>query len=446
MGAMLIFFFIRDELLKVFRSHYLPDLSLTWQITSLFIVFAIITGLVAGALPAFYFSRLNPIQAIKGTAGKKFVSGVRLRKGLTIFQFILSFGFIVSLIVYVRQYQYSINYDFGFQRENILDVKLQGVDPALFKSEFSKLASVHSISTSSDILGMNFTGQEKWIKESNPSDSLLVRQIFIDREYLDVFQLQLLAGKNFSDGVWRHETEIIVNEQFLKHLKVSSAGEAIDKVFLVDSLELKIVGVLKDFHFRSLRTAISPLIFRMNPGQANYAYLKVSFTDAYSSINEMEKVWNKLNNRNKFDSRFFDDELNDSYGFYLTMLKIIAFLGVFAISISLLGMLGMVVYSSETRAKEVGIRKVFGASVAGIIFLLSKDYLKLMGWAFLISVPLSVLIIDRILSSTQYYSVQLTVWDILAGMITLIMLGLLTLSSQTFKTASTNPAETLKNE
>ena len=127
-------------------------------------------------------------------------------------------------------------------------------------------------------------------------------------------------------------------------------------------------------------------------------------------------------------------------------MKLAGFLGLLAISISLLGMLGMVVYSSESRTKEVGVRKVFGASVAAITMLLSKDYVKMMGWAFVIAIPLSVFVIDLMLSSMQHYRVRLNAWDILLGMLVLIGLGVLTISTQTIKTASANPAETLKNE
>jgi predicted lysophospholipase L1 biosynthesis ABC-type transport system permease subunit len=160
----------------------------------------------------------------------------------------------------------------------------------------------------------------------------------------------------------------------------------------------------------------------------------------------MEVLWRKLGNTKKFKAEFLDDEINRAFHNYATLLKLAGFLGLLAISISLLGLLGMVVYTSESRTKEVGIRKVLGASVSGITFLLSKDYIKMMGWAFLIAIPLSVFVIDKMLSSMQHYRVRLTVWDILAGMLILMAMGLATLSSQTIKTASTNPAETLKSE
>lgn len=368
------------------------------------------------------------------------------RKSLTVFQFILSFGFIVALIVSARQYRYSMNYDFGFQRENIYDVNLQEVDPNLFASEYSKLSFVNNISFSSDVLGLHSSFNGTWMKMDGTSDSLQVSEMFCDRKYIEDLNLKFLAGSNFPDIPWNHEQAIIVNERFLDVFKIPSAADAIGKVVNVDRQNLQIIGVLKDFHYSSLREAIKSFAFRTNPSQYRHANLKVSFTDALTGISQMEKLWKKMGNTTAFKGDFLNEEISMAYRSYTSLIKISGFLGLLAISISLLGMLGMVVYTSETRTKEVGIRKVLGASVSGIAFLLSKDYLKMMGWAFIIAIPLSVAMINKMLSMTQYYSVRLTIWDILVAMFVLVCLGVITISTQTLRTASLNPADTLKNE
>jgi ABC-type antimicrobial peptide transport system permease subunit len=184
----------------------------------------------------------------------------------------------------------------------------------------------------------------------------------------------------------------------------------------------------------------------MNPSHFAYANLRVRTQNANSLFDQLEAAWGKLNSEQKLEARFFEDELNEGYSMYRVLLKIIGFLGLMAITISLLGMLGMVVYTSETKAKEVGIRKVMGATVYSIAFLLSKDYLKLMLVAIILAVPLTAYFFHLVLPEIQYYSVSLTVWDILLSAFVLLTIGLLTITSQTYKTALTNPAQTLRME
>jgi len=441
-GAILIFFLIRPEFLNSLVASSSLDLSLTPRMLLYFILFALGTGLVAGTFPALYFGGLNPIQALKNKAHAG-SSGMRVRKVLTIFQFALSFGFILSLVVFSRQYKYSINFDFGFTKENIVDVHLQGVKAELVKTEFSTLASVQSVAMSSELMGLSHSNT--WVKNAD-KDSAEVNQLFVDRNYLSMFGLTLLAGKNFPDETWQRERFIIVNEEFLKHYNIETPVEAIGRTYLVEGNELEVLGVVKNFHFASLRYPIDKFFFRMNPKHFAYAHLKVHATDAYGMFTEFETRWKNLNPEQKLEADFFEEELNDGYSSYVVMIKIVGFLGFLAITISLLGMLGMVVYTSETKAKEVSIRKVMGATVYSLALLLSKDYLKLMMWAILFAVPITTTLFYFLLPGIQYYSVSLTPWDVLLSAAILLGLGFATIASQTHKTAMINPADALKGD
>ena len=441
-GAILIFFLIRPEFLNSLAESTSIDLSLTPRMLLYFILFALGTGLVAGIFPALYFGGLNPIQALKNKAHAG-SSGMRVRKLLTIFQFALSFGFILCLVVFSRQYQYSINFDFGFNKENIVDVQLQGVKAELVKTEFSTLASVQSVAMASELMGLGYSST--WVKNAD-KDSAEVNQLFVDRNYLSMFNLTLLAGKNFPEETWQRERFIIVNEEFLKHYKIETPVEAIGRTYLVDGNELEVLGVVKNFHFASLRYPIDKFFFRMNPEHFAYAHLKVNSGDAYGMFTEFENSWKTLNPEQKLEADFFEEELNAGYSSYVVMIKIVGFLGLLAITISLLGMLGMVVYTSETKAKEVSIRKVMGATVYNLAFLLSKDYFKLMVWAILFAVPITTTIFYLLFPRLQYYSVSLTPWDVLLSAAILLGLGFVTIASQTHKTASANPADTLRSE
>jgi putative ABC transport system permease protein len=441
-GGLLIFLAIRHEFQSMMVAGSSLDLSLTPGVLAWFIVFAMGTGIVAGVFPAFHFARLNPIAALKNKISSRGTS-LTVRKGLTIFQFMLSFGFILSLVVFNRQYQYSRNFDFGFHKENILDVRLNDVDPELFRTAFSQLASVESMSMSSGLLGV--TSSRTWIHPPD-NDSIEVAQMFADPRFIGNFGLTLVAGKNFPDEGWEEERYLIVNEEFVKAQRIEDPRDALGLTWRVGDRDLEVIGVLKNFHFEPLTVPIDQFVLRFNPAAFAVANLRVHSLDAAGMIDEMERVWKRLPTETKFKARFFEDELDDAYQTYRVLLKIVGFLGVLAISVSLLGMLGMVVYTSETKTKEVSIRKVMGASVGGIALLLSKDYLRMMAFAIVAAIPITGLLLNSLLPHVQHYRVQLSVWDVIASAAILLALGLLTIASQTYKTAVTNPADTLRRE
>jgi len=442
-GALIIFLLIRPGFEDMMPGAWL-DLSLTWEIISLFLLFALGAGFMAGVLPALYFAGLNPIQALKGKSGSKGFSHSRARKGLIVFQFAISFCFIVLLIVLSRQYRYNLNYDYGFDTEHILDVELQHTDPTAFKSEFSRLAAVRGMSMSSGILGLSYSHTQ--VREVDGADSLETSQLFVDHRYVDNLGLQLLAGRNFPDITSPREQHILVNEEFLQAWNIANPIDAIGKTFLVDGQQVEVIGVLKNFHFAPLHLPIRSFFLRTDPSKYTYANVNVASNDIQAALSDMEHTWNRLNNSRKFEAHFFDDEIEWVYHFYWALLKLIGYLGLLAMSISILGLLGMVIYTTETRIREVGIRKVFGASEASLTFLLSKDFMKLMLWAIAFAIPVCFQLFDGILMSMQYYRVSLNLGDIVAGLVTLSLIGIITVVSQTRKAARANPVDTLRYE
>jgi ABC-type antimicrobial peptide transport system permease subunit len=258
--------------------------------------------------------------------------------------------------------------------------------------------------------------------------------------------LQLLAGQNFPSVPVQTERHILVNEEFLRVWQITNPIDALGRSFMIGRKELEVIGVLKNFHFAPLQIPIKSFFLRTDPSQFSYANVKVSSPDIQATLTSMEKTWSKLNNTRKFEAHFFDDEMEEMNKFYWALLKMIGFLGLIAISISLLGLLGMVIYTAETRTKEVGIRKVFGANEASITYLLSKDFLTLMVWAIGFAIPVSILLFDDLLSGLQYYRVSLNVWDILIGLVVFSLIGIATIASQTWKAAGANPVETLRYE
>lgn len=442
-GAIMIFFLIRPGFEDMMPGAWL-DLSLTWQMLVMFLFFSVAVGFLAGVFPALYFAGLNPIQALKGKSVTKGMSRMRVRKVLISFQFGLSFCFIVLLIVFSRQYRYNLNFDYGFNTDNILDVDLQGVDPTTFKSEFSRFPAVQDLSMSSGILGFSYSST--YVREPAVTDSVEVFQLFVDANYVGNMGLQLLAGRNFPNTTSQHEQHILVNEEFLRTWQIKNPVEAIGKTFIVDGKMLEVIGVLKNFHFASLQLPIKRFFLRTDASRYNYANLKVASHDIHATVTDMERTWDRLSNSRKFEAHFFDDEMEDLYHFYWALLKLIGYLGLLAMSISILGLLGMVTYATETRIKEVGIRKVFGASEIKLTYLLSKEFVKLMLLAAVFAIPVCFYLFDDILSSMQYYRVSMNAWDILTGIIIFFGVGTITIASQTRKAAGANPIDILRHE
>jgi putative ABC transport system permease protein len=442
MGAVLIFMVIRPEFEDMMPGSWL-DLSLTWEMLIMFLLFAVATGFLTGVVPALYFAGLNPIQALKGKSNAKGFSRMRVRRVLIVFQFALSFCFIVLLIVFSRQYRYNLNFDYGFNTDNILDVQLQGVNHSLFRSEFSRLTAVQDVSMSSGILGLSYSST--FARERTNADSLKVFQLFCDPHYVNNMGLQLVAGHNFPNDPAPGERHILVNEEFLRARQITHPGEALGRIFMVEGKELEVIGVLKNFHFAPLQVPIKSFFLRTDPLHYSYANLKVASHDMHATRAGMEKIWRTLSAR-KFEGRFFDDEMEEVYHFYTALIKMIGFLGLVAISITLLGLLGMVIYMIEPRKKEVGIRKVFGANEASITYLLSRDFLTLMAWAIGFAIPISTFLIDDFLSELQYYRISLNVWDILASLVIFLSIGVGTIASQTRKAARANPVDALRYE
>jgi len=440
-----IFVMVRGEFLSMIVGADSLDLSPTLITISCFVLFALLVGFVAGFIPAVYFSKLNPIEALKSKPIGKGIAKLNFRKVLIVFQFALSLGFIMGVVVVLNQYRYSLNYDFGFDQENIIDVELQGVDPQPFKNEFSKLSPIQSLSMSSGIIGTS-SGQNTWLK-AEAEDSIEVAQMFVDDKYISNMVLELLAGENFIDDPVS-KNHVIINEVFLKSLQLPDAAAAINKTYTVDgNKEITIIGVVKDFHYADLQTPIQSFFFRYDPTQFNFANVKVVSDDMSSTLSAMESSWDKVAGGKKFMARFFDDEIKEAYSVYFSMIKICGFLGLLAISISCLGLLGMVVFTVENRMKEVGVRKVMGATAWSITVVLSRDFVKLMIIAAVIAIPIAYVFFEKLyLETQQFYHINIGIVEIAITLFIMLFLGLSTILSQTIRASRVNPVETLRYE
>ncbi|MGE0770846.1 MAG: ABC transporter permease [Cyclobacteriaceae bacterium] len=441
--ATYLFMIVRQEFLSMLVSGDAISLDLDFTAISYFVLFGIGVGVATGFVPAYYFARINPIAAMKKTPLKSNAK-FSFRKTLTVFQFALSIGFITSVIIVLNQYRETINYDFGFQQENILVVQLQGTNADLFRNESLKLSSVSEVAMASHVMGVEGI-EPGYLKNTDGSDSLEVFQMAVDENYLSTLDLELLAGKNFV----RNEvskSHIIVNESFLEKKGIADPVSAIGEIFLLDDREVVIIGVLKNFHYAQLDEPIESFMFTYDDGTFRVANLKIASNDMLGTLTDLEALWKPLAGEKKFVAHFFEDEIEDAYSHYFVLVKICGFLGFLAITISCLGLLGMVVLTVESKTKEIGIRKVMGASVSGMITMLSRDFIMLILIASSIALPLTYLFFEKVYFRSQSHKIPVGASEIVLSMFIVLAFGLVTVLSQTMKAAQANPVETLRNE
>lgn len=448
--SFLIFLLLREQFLSL--HPFLENLVLL-KLSSLrvfyFIVFALLVGVAAGFLPALVYAKINAIQVLKNVSSIQLFRNVSVRKSLIVIQYIFSLIFITTTIMGYKQYKSFVTFDLGFTTENIVNIFLQGNKADLVAKELSTLPEVAGVSQSLLVmsLGRNYTLQAK---HNNPNDSADVWMNFVDEYYLPLHDHQFLAGKNFTSRVEQSdESEIIVNEQFLKRFNLGSEdpAKALGEVITMDGKKLAIVGVIKDFHYETVEDEIKPMAFRhfINPDYG-YVNVKLSTNDWYHAMTKIEDAWKKIDKVHRIDAKFYDEEIEHAYSQFSTMIKVIGFLAFLAICIASMGLFGMVVFTTETRLREISIRKVFGASEVKLVFLLSKGFMALLTLAASIALPATYLFFDNVVLVNFAYHEPIRVTEIFVGLAGVMSVAFLMVASQTFKVARSNPAEVLKNE
>jgi putative ABC transport system permease protein len=341
-----------------------------------------------------------------------------------------------------RQVNYMVNADYGFNQQNIVNIRLNGTDYEKLANQIRGLAGVSRVGGISHSLGTWADGASDY-KRNQEDDLFVIRDFSVDENYLLNLEVPLIAGTNFEAGADR---QVILNEKALESFGFERAADAVgQKIFMGDSTELIIAGVVKNFNFRPLSYEIGPVVFRYDPRSISILSAKI-VGDAAPLLSSMEAIWKK-NDPRIFDARVLSDEIDASYeeaGFF-DIVTIVGYITVVAIVLACLGMLGMAMYATQTRIKEIGVRKVMGATVPDILLLLSKSFIFLIGIAVVIGAPVSVFLGNQFLS-LYAYKVNITVGLISTGVLFLVVLGTGIICSQTIRAATTNPLKSLRYE
>ena len=369
-----------------------------------------------------------------------------LRKSLLVIQFMISLIFISLVTIAYKQTQYQINTNFGTKQTHIFNVRLQNVSYDKAIQQFSSIPGIENISAVSTLMG-SFADLEDPVRLNKDKDALILREYFTDENYISNFNLKLVAGENFpADHEQKYEKYAIVNEKFVQQLQLGTPIEAIGKTITVrDSTELTIRGVLKDFLFKPSKYVLEPLLMRYDPKKWSILNLSIVSGNTMQTTAQLQAAWKELDPYHSFTGMFYDDEIQSIFSDNLDTVWMIGFIGIIAIAIACLGLLGIVIFTIQSKFKEISIRKVMGASSASLIRLLTKTYVRIIIIAILLAIPLAALLGNKLLEG-QGQRIALNGVLLIPGVLLIILLSLLTVGSQVLRAAFMNPVKGLREE
>jgi len=419
-----------------------------WRILVALLVLGILTGLFAGLYPALILSSIKPVKVLKASVNLNLGNG-SLRKALVVFQFVVSIGLIATVIIITQQVKYSQKMDMGFDKENLIAVRLgtQTVSKNFqsIKSSFEKVKGINQVA------GTNYYPSEFIMGDmglilpgGNLADRTLVHYNGISPNYLETVGISLLVGRRLrnNDG-----NQILVNKATIDAFNIpliEALGSRLVNSSGGETEEFEIVGVTDNYHFASLKEVIEPMLL-YNESDPGWIILKAETQNYETLLNSLESSWKSINPNTPFVFNFVDKEVEKLYAEEKRLGRISIVFTSLAILISCLGLFGLVSFVAEQKKKEIGIRKVLGASVHNIIRLLTKDFLKLVGIAFIIASPLAYYVMQNWLQDFPYrITIEWWVFIIAGGVAGIITL--LTVSFQAIKAAFINPIQSFRTE
>ncbi len=419
----------------------------------IFILFAIsvIIGCMAGFYPALVLTNFSILSVLKGKFTNS-VKGIFLRKGLVVVQFTISIVLIVGTIIVYNQLNYMRNQSLGFQQDQMLVLNTGGDSAVIknmesIKNEFRGVQGVMSVSGSGTTFGNgNGVAYSEIQSVTGKMQPMNMNLIEVDFDFISQYGIKIVAGRAFNREFATDTTQaIVLNQAAVKELGYANANDAIGKQFTQWGRKGKIIGVAQDFHFVSLQQNIKPLNFRLNPGNTSVFTLKLKGGNIHATLAAIESKWKSLVPQRPFSYFFLDDNFNKQYQTEDRFGKLFMYFAVLAIMISCLGLLGLASYSTLQRTREIGIRKVLGASVPGIVGMLSKEFILLVLIAAVIAFPLAWLGMHSWLKDFAY-RINIGWWVFAVAGVLSMFIALTTVSYQALKAALANPVKSLRSE
>ena len=427
---------------------FLQDYRL-WLMLGVLVAF---TGLIAGSYPAFYLSAFQVVKVIKGDFSSH-VSAAGIRKTLVVFQFVLSVVLISGIVVIYSQLNYISHRDLGFDKSQKLIFSFHTEDAKQiipsFVADLQQLSDIQEVSRANNYLSQFvFNDQGVFLAGGNMANSTDAMNMTTDENFVKANGIKLAGGRDFR---FTDSGKVLINETLAKRLGIdpkTAAGTILYTQYSPDpAMSMEIVGVMKDFNFSSLREEVKPFMLKCNPKDNYLSNLTVSAnTSNYKTLlSKIESLWHKDFVGLPFEYAFLDDEVQKQYESEITLARIINAFTMMAIFISCLGLFGLTAFSAEQRKKEIGIRKVLGASVASIMQLLSKEFFVMVLIAIIIATPIAWWSMSKWLQSFNY-RITISWWMFAIAGIVAILITLFTVGYQALKAAVSNPVKSLKTE
>ncbi|MES2808619.1 MAG: FtsX-like permease family protein, partial [Bacteroidota bacterium] len=371
------------------------------------------------------------------------VGNSTFRKVLVVTQFAFSIGLIIGTMVINRQIQFIRSQDLGYNKDHIFTIQMHGMEAhyEAIKAELLHRPEIKGITSGNNsiVSSGSSTGDTDW--DGKPTDqSLIINQFYIDKDYVNLFDIKFAAGTGFT-GSKSDTAHFILNETAIK---LTGLKNPIGKRFKLHNVDGTIVGVAKDFHFASLKQTIAPAIFAYSPASWQM-YVKTTGKDAPAAIKAVQKYWQLYNSNFPFEYTFLDTQYNDLYKSEQQSGTLFSMFAGIAIFISCLGLFGLATYTAQIKVKEIGIRKVLGAGVIDITTMLSKNFLLLVLIAIAIASPVTWYAMNKWLQGYAYRA-EFQWWIIALAGLSAILIALLTISFQSVKAALANPVKSLRNE
>ena len=416
------------------------------QIVFLFLL-SIAVGVIAGFYPALVLSSYRPVSVLKG----RFATGTKglfLRKGLVVFQFIISIALITATIVVYTQLNYMRNRDLGFNKDQeIIIYTNQDKNKDAFKQSLASVPGIISTSYSSSVPGDDFTSAYSQFENAKgETQKTNINLFFVDYDYIDQYKLKLVAGRAFSKDFGTDTTQaMVINESAAKMLGYNRPADAVGRNFDQWGRKGKIIGVLKDFNYESLQKKIEPLAMRIETWAYGILSIKVASTNLPATVKAIGNKWNQTIPNRPFDYYFLDESFDKLYHAQDNFGNLFFNFAILAIFISCLGLLGLASYSTIQRTKEIGVRKVLGASVSNIVNLLSVEFIKLVLIAFIVAAPLAWFGMHKWQEDFAYRA-NISWWIFAVAGLSAILIAFFTISFHAIKAAIANPVKTLRTE
>ena len=451
--ALLISFFLVQFSLPFFNSisgkelHFGFDL----KIISIFIGLGFLVSFIAGLYPAFYLSSFKPIEVIKGkfnAPNKSF----GLRSSLVVFQFFISVALIIGTLVVWQQMKYIQNKNLGYDKDQLLTIPNSyalGQNEEVFKQEMlSDPRVVNATVSSYKPAGPSSGSNALAYPLGHDNEIMRTQEYHVDENYIPTFEMKMIEGRNFSRNFATDSTAMIINETAARAFgwnDLTAVGKIIVRQNSTrgNDVPFHVIGVVKDFNFQSLHEPITPLLMTLAPDDG--LIFKVKTADIKGLLATMKLKWNQFNTGEPFTFSFMDDLFNKTYAAEQNTGIILNIFALLTILVACLGLFGLATYTAEQRTKEIGIRKVLGASVTSVTKMLSKDFIKLVFIACIIAFPLSWWAMNKWLQSFAY-RINISWWIFAAAGITAITIALITVSFQAIKAAMANPVDSLRSE